>query len=289
MPLILRTGKGSALTNAELDGNFTFLENEVNTLRNDITVKPPYDIGNVVVTTTPNFTNGPVQELTATTNFVLQPPVDMPSGAMLTIFVKQDNVGERIMQVTGNYYMLNGNVNINPAPNSVSRLTIFNVGGLFYINVTSVFEGSGGGEGIPTITHFTGLYDTPVSYSGANGKFVKVNSAGTGLEFQNTQLTLKGESNSFTLAPIHANNTMVLCTNSNDINILVPTEASVPMPIGTQILFAKMQSGEVTFVGDTGVSILSAGMKLKMGDQYAQAALVYIAADTWLLTGNLVE
>lgn len=288
MPLILRTGKGSALTNAELDGNFTFLENEVNEILNKIAIAPPYDVGNVAVSTTLNYTNGSVQELTATTNFVLQQPIEMPSGSMMTIFVHQDNVGERVMQVTGNYYMLNGNVNLNPAPNSISKLTIFNINGMYHINVTSVYDGSGGGEGIPTITNFTGLYDTPVSYSGANNKFLRVNSAGTGIEFQTPQLTLKAEYDSFTLSNLHANNTMVLCVNSGSMNILIPTEAAEPMPIGTQILFAKMQ-GDVTFVGDTGVTILSAGMKLKMGDQYAQAALVYIAADTWLLTGNLVE
>jgi len=80
---------------------------------------------------------------------------------------------------------------------------------------------------------------------------------------------------------------VVTLTNSSPITMTVPANASVAFPIGTQILLYQGGVGQVTITPDTGVTIRSSGLKLKLTDQYSVAGLLKLASDEWVAFGNL--
>lgn len=70
--------------------------------------------------------------------------------------------------------------------------------------------------------------------------------------------------------------------------LTVPPESSVPFDIGTRIEVVQVGAGQTSIVAGAGVTIQSNGNKLKLAGQFASATLTKRAADTWVLTGNLV-
>ena len=80
-----------------------------------------------------------------------------------------------------------------------------------------------------------------------------------------------------------------LCTfdNASSITATVPPNSSVAYGIGTQINIMQLGAGTVTITAGAGVTLRSAGSKLKTSAQYAVATCAKIASDTWVVVGNL--
>ncbi|HEY1047888.1 MAG TPA: hypothetical protein VGF79_15715 [Bacteroidia bacterium] len=71
-------------------------------------------------------------------------------------------------------------------------------------------------------------------------------------------------------------------------NFIVPTNLSVPFPIGTRIhTSTKGLSGITSFLAEGGVSIKSADNFLRLRTRYACATIIKTAVNEWLLTGDL--
>lgn len=70
-------------------------------------------------------------------------------------------------------------------------------------------------------------------------------------------------------------------------NIIVPTNAAQPFPIGTQIILSQYGAGQVNIVPDTGVTLRSSGGKTKTAAQYAMATLIKRGTNEWYLAGDL--
>lgn len=80
---------------------------------------------------------------------------------------------------------------------------------------------------------------------------------------------------------------LVTLSNGSAITVTVPLNSSVAFPVGTQILFAQIGAGQVTFAkGDPSITITSPET-LKLRKTGAQAALIKIDTNTWLLEGDL--
>lgn len=80
---------------------------------------------------------------------------------------------------------------------------------------------------------------------------------------------------------------LVTLDNGSAITVTVPADSTTDFPLGTQILLAQLDAGQVTVEPEaTGVEIITPET-LSLRKVGAQAALVKIAADTWLLEGNL--
>lgn len=79
---------------------------------------------------------------------------------------------------------------------------------------------------------------------------------------------------------------LVTLTNAAAITLNVPDNASQAFPIGTNIMFAQMGVGQVTFVAAGGVAVFG-DPGLKIAAQYGAAELIKTATDTWLLVGRL--
>jgi hypothetical protein len=70
-------------------------------------------------------------------------------------------------------------------------------------------------------------------------------------------------------------------------NLIVPTNASVAFPSGTIITLAQYGAGQVTIIGDTGVTLRSSGGKNKTAAQYSVATLYKRDTNEWYLYGDL--
>jgi hypothetical protein len=80
---------------------------------------------------------------------------------------------------------------------------------------------------------------------------------------------------------------LVTLTNSSPITVTVPTNASVPFATGSQITIIQSGSGNVTVVGDTGVTVSSADGDLKLRTQWSAATLIKTNTNNWVLIGDI--
>jgi hypothetical protein len=79
------------------------------------------------------------------------------------------------------------------------------------------------------------------------------------------------------------------------VNSSTPTTITVPLdgagdytfPEGTQVLITQLGVGQVTIVGASGVLVLTEGSRVTTKARYAVASLIKLAANSWLLSGNL--
>lgn len=89
------------------------------------------------------------------------------------------------------------------------------------------------------------------------------------------------------------NGKLVTLSNSSAIALTIPTNLSVPYPIGAQINLVQMDFGQVTIQGDSGVTIGAAtptevSVSPKLRIQYSSATAIKIATDSWLVLGDIV-
>jgi hypothetical protein len=80
---------------------------------------------------------------------------------------------------------------------------------------------------------------------------------------------------------------LVTCDNAASIALTIPPNSSVAYGVGTQINIAQLGAGTVTITAGAGVTLNSAGAKLKTDAQYAVATCVKTDTDTWFVVGNL--
>lgn len=141
-------------------------------------------------------------------------------------------------------------------------------------------------EGAAGIDTFVGRPDTPANYSGAAGKFVRVNSGGTAVEFSAGELAINAQTGTTYTLVLSDAGKLITLDNAAAITLYVPEDSSVDFPVGTQILLAQLDAQVTVAEGATGVTIITPET-YALRKAGAQAALVKIAADTWLLEGNL--
>lgn len=82
-------------------------------------------------------------------------------------------------------------------------------------------------------------------------------------------------------------NKLFVCTSTNNQTLTIPTNASVPFPIGTMITFLLTSTYTVTFVGASGVNIWSIDSLVELSTPSGMASLIKIGENTWQLVGAL--
>lgn len=92
---------------------------------------------------------------------------------------------------------------------------------------------------------------------------------------------------SSTLALTDADKMLEISTTGGAHQITVPTDASVAFPVGTTINLTQIAGGTVTVVGASGVT-LNYTPSNTLRTQWSSAVLVKRAANTWLLSGDLL-
>jgi hypothetical protein len=80
---------------------------------------------------------------------------------------------------------------------------------------------------------------------------------------------------------------LITLDNAASIALTIPPNSSVAYGIGTQINLMQLGAGVVTVTAGAGVTLQSAGSKLKTNGQYAVATCCKIATNVWVVVGNL--
>jgi len=79
---------------------------------------------------------------------------------------------------------------------------------------------------------------------------------------------------------------MVTCANAAAITVTMPSNATTAFPIGTQIDFAVLGSGMVTFVAGSGATV-NGTPSLVSRATYSAVSLLKAGTDYWLAVGDL--
>jgi hypothetical protein len=79
---------------------------------------------------------------------------------------------------------------------------------------------------------------------------------------------------------------IIKCTNGSSINLIIPTNVTQEFLIGQRIDIIQYGTGQVTIVGDTGVTLRSTPTN-KLRAQYSTASVLKIAENEWVLVGDL--
>ena len=80
---------------------------------------------------------------------------------------------------------------------------------------------------------------------------------------------------------------LITVSNASANTLTIPPNSSVAYGIGTQINIAQLGAGQVTITAGAGVTLNSAGAKLKLSAQYAIATCVKTDTNTWFVCGSL--
>jgi hypothetical protein len=80
---------------------------------------------------------------------------------------------------------------------------------------------------------------------------------------------------------------LVTLSNASAITLTVPTNATVPFAIGTQITITQAGAGQVTVAGAVGVTVNSSDNFLKLRVQWSAATLVKTNTNSWILIGDI--
>lgn len=139
-----------------------------------------------------------------------------------------------------------------------------------------------GGAGEPTLAEgmfaYTADTNTLWYYTGSAWEYAGATSQALTLNAQT------GTSYTYVLSDAGK---FVTFNNASAIGSVIPTNASVPFPIGTQINILQLGAGAVAVGASGGVTAVSQGSKFRTNGQYAAATLIKIATDTWVVIGNL--
>lgn len=94
---------------------------------------------------------------------------------------------------------------------------------------------------------------------------------------------------SYVLVLADANSKIVTLSNSLAISCQIPVDASVAFPVGTSIGLIQLGTGQVTVSAVTpGTTTLRSPSGTKLRAQYSRATLIKLAANEWLLDGDVV-
>ncbi len=135
----------------------------------------------------------------------------------------------------------------------------------------------------------TGLFGTSIQLSGGTissttGLFTNVVATGlfsilkAGMVISSTPVT-----NNYT-ATVNDINSYILA-NSGMI-LFLPTDASIPAPVGSYITVSQQTAGKVTLAGTGGVSLVSFGSFFSTAGLYGVISAVKKAANSWEMYGN---
>ena len=84
------------------------------------------------------------------------------------------------------------------------------------------------------------------------------------------------------------NTKMLFMNSTSPIAIIVPLNATIAHPIGSQILFTQLGTGQLTITPEGGVTLLSPDNKLKTTTRYSTGGLIKINPNTWIVFGDLI-
>ena len=207
---------------------------------------------NVSVSSTPSFTSVFATNLSGTTLFSGNTDVSRLFVSTASTFVRSISGGTNI--VTGGTAQ-NPNVSVSSTP-SFTSVFATNLSG------TTLFSGSTPLE--------TTINQIASSYSGSSSQLA----------------VSSGNTSPYTIQLSDPFNLKVM-SSSTAIDIIIPTNASVAIPVGSQIMFKQGGTGQLRFSASTGVTLHSYGNAYNHVGQFSTSFLTKESSNLWVIDGNL--
>jgi len=94
----------------------------------------------------------------------------------------------------------------------------------------------------------------------------------------------------YTFALSDSVNTLVTASNASAIAVTIPTNATVPMPVGSVLNIVQTGAGQITVSGAAGVTVTSTGATAatpKTRAQYGVLSLIETSENNWLALGDI--
>lgn len=135
--------------------------------------------------------------------------------------------------------------------------------------------------------NFSSLGQVPPSMAGSAGYIVRVNAAGTALEYvRSGNMILKSVGGTaYTLLLTDAGS-LILTTSGSAVTVTVPPGSSAAFSAGDVVCLNQYGIGQVTFAPGAGVTIFSSDNLLSTRTRYSEVALVYLGSESWILIGE---
>lgn len=136
------------------------------------------------------------------------------------------------------------------------------------------------GTGVPVHSAVAGDRYTDTS-TGVNYMYIT-----SWVAIPNSNLRINNQAGDYTATITDFNtNTITRMTSASANNYTIPLNATVPFPIGTQLLVAQIGAGQTTIVATSGVTINATGLKISATKN--AVTLIKVATDEWDAFGNL--
>ena len=101
------------------------------------------------------------------------------------------------------------------------------------------------------------------------------------------KLTIKDITSNYTLALVDGGGkTLIQANHATGLTITVPTNANVAFDPGTSIMISQAGVGQIAFVGEPGVTILSPETLITR-KQEGCVTLIKVSTNVWRIEGNL--
>jgi hypothetical protein len=126
----------------------------------------------------------------------------------------------------------------------------------------------------------------PTGSTGATGPSVTGPTGATGPEGTwTTAQVIETKSDTYTLVLADAGK-LIRCTKGTSMSIIVPLNSAQAYSIGQRIDIMQYGAGQVTIIGDTGVTVRATPTN-KLRATYSTVSIIKIATNEWVLAGDL--
>ena len=95
-------------------------------------------------------------------------------------------------------------------------------------------------------------------------------------------------SGNYTLIAGDATGIILHATASSAITITLPQDSTATIGIESAIPWRAYGNGQITFIAGTGATLVSRDSVFKSAGRYAEGLVTKVAANTWLLSGDIV-
>ncbi|WP_281168251.1 2Fe-2S iron-sulfur cluster-binding protein [Pedobacter glucosidilyticus] len=121
-------------------------------------------------------------------------------------------------------------------------------------------------------------------------KKVKITELKQSIQTENNEVTIKPNQTgtSYTLQ-LNDKNALVSMDNTLPNTIIIPSDAEVPIQIGTQIIINQSGTGQTSVMGNTGVTLLSPANKNKLAFQHSIANILKVDVNNWIIYGDITS
>ena len=100
-------------------------------------------------------------------------------------------------------------------------------------------------------------------------------------------LAINTQAASYTLQLSDARRTLVQMNVASANNLILPPNATVAIPIGSQILISQIGVGQTTILPGAGVTLVGADSAFKIRARWGACTVVKTATNTWSVYGDM--